>query len=118
MNLSDPDIIYILEKRLKNNDIYTFVGDIVIAMNPFKRLPIYTDEILRSYDGTVSVRCVPWSRSAFTIHLRVCRLSDIMRKALICQIRTFSSPRLDVCVKASCGNSSELVLQRIMHCTS
>ena len=28
------------------------MGDIVIAMNPFVRLPIYTEEILQSYNGT------------------------------------------------------------------
>jgi Myosin head (motor domain) len=31
--------------------IYTRTGPILIAMNPFKRLPIYQDEITRMYHG-------------------------------------------------------------------
>jgi len=50
-DLSDPSIVYSLEKRLKNKSIYTFVGDIIICMNPFTRLPVYTSELIKFYEG-------------------------------------------------------------------
>jgi len=39
-DLSDQAIVYSLERRLEGKLIYTYVGDIIIAMNPFVRLPI------------------------------------------------------------------------------
>jgi len=36
-------------RRLDN--IYTRTGPILIAMNPFKRLPIYTDNVMQRYRG-------------------------------------------------------------------
>jgi myosin heavy subunit len=50
--LSNPSIVYGLEKRLKASEIHTFVGDIVIVMNPFVRLPVYTNELIQHYLGT------------------------------------------------------------------
>ncbi|EJD03816.1 uncharacterized protein FOMMEDRAFT_106001 [Fomitiporia mediterranea MF3/22] len=40
-----------LEKRWKNGDIYTYIGSVLISVNPFKDLGIYTDTILQSYKG-------------------------------------------------------------------
>jgi len=51
-DLTDASIIYTLERRLKNKELYTFVGDIVIAMNPFCRLPVYTNELIHFYNGS------------------------------------------------------------------
>ncbi|CAB4474879.1 hypothetical protein RhiirA5_351135 [Rhizophagus irregularis] len=40
-----------LKKRFENAEIYTYIGHVLISVNPFKDLGIYTDEILRSYTG-------------------------------------------------------------------
>ncbi|GAB5592085.1 class II myosin [Umbelopsis nana] len=40
-----------LEKRWKNAEIYTYIGHVLISVNPFKDLGIYTDDVLRSYPG-------------------------------------------------------------------
>ncbi|KAK9768594.1 class II myosin [Basidiobolus ranarum] len=40
-----------LEKRFQNGDIYTYIGHVLISVNPFRDLGIYTEEILRSYTG-------------------------------------------------------------------
>jgi len=51
-DLSDPSMVYMLEKRLRGQSIYTYVGDIIIAMNPFKSLPIYDAAWVKKYFGT------------------------------------------------------------------
>ncbi|ORX94706.1 myosin 1 [Basidiobolus meristosporus CBS 931.73] len=40
-----------LEKRFHNGDIYTYIGHVLISVNPFRDLGIYTEQILRSYTG-------------------------------------------------------------------
>ncbi|CAG8432949.1 9867_t:CDS:10 [Diversispora eburnea] len=40
-----------LKKRFENHEIYTYIGNVLISVNPFKDLGIYTDEILKSYVG-------------------------------------------------------------------
>ena len=39
VHLNEPSILHCLEQRYANNDIYTFSGPILIALNPFKRIP-------------------------------------------------------------------------------
>jgi len=51
-NLNEPVILHNLRARFKGDKIYTYIGNILIAVNPFKMLPIYTPEILEKYkDG-------------------------------------------------------------------
>ncbi|CAG8548975.1 7493_t:CDS:10 [Paraglomus occultum] len=40
-----------LRKRFENGEIYTYIGHVLISVNPFKDLGIYTDEVLKSYTG-------------------------------------------------------------------
>ncbi|CUA68257.1 Myosin-1 [Rhizoctonia solani] len=40
-----------LEKRWKNGEIYTYIGQVLISVNPFKDLGIYTEAVLESYKG-------------------------------------------------------------------
>ncbi|EKM61602.1 uncharacterized protein PHACADRAFT_248292 [Phanerochaete carnosa HHB-10118-sp] len=40
-----------LDKRWKNGEIYTYIGGVLISVNPFKDLGIYTDEVLQKYKG-------------------------------------------------------------------
>ncbi|KAH8102399.1 P-loop containing nucleoside triphosphate hydrolase protein [Cristinia sonorae] len=40
-----------LQKRWTNGDIYTYIGSVLISVNPFKDLGIYTDEVLQRYKG-------------------------------------------------------------------
>ncbi|TFK84196.1 hypothetical protein K466DRAFT_233629 [Polyporus arcularius HHB13444] len=40
-----------LEKRWKNGEIYTYIGAVLISVNPFRDLGIYTDEVLQRYKG-------------------------------------------------------------------
>ncbi|KAI8340325.1 P-loop containing nucleoside triphosphate hydrolase protein [Chlamydoabsidia padenii] len=40
-----------LMKRWQNGEIYTYIGHVLISVNPFRDLGIYTDEVLHSYQG-------------------------------------------------------------------
>ena len=48
-NLNEPTILHNLRCRYQRMEIYTYVGTILIAVNPFKALPLYTPAILDSY---------------------------------------------------------------------
>ncbi|KAL4253614.1 Myosin-1 [Abortiporus biennis] len=40
-----------LQKRWLNGDIYTYIGAVLISVNPFRDLGIYSDEVLERYRG-------------------------------------------------------------------
>ena len=48
-HLHEPTILYSLHQRYQSDLIYTGVGPILLAVNPFKRVKLYTDEILAAY---------------------------------------------------------------------
>jgi myosin heavy subunit len=45
-DLNEASLLHNVRERFGQDQIYTNVGDILVAVNPFKRLPIYTPEIL------------------------------------------------------------------------
>jgi len=47
--VNDPFIIHNLRERAKTDNIYTSVGDILISINPYKTLPIYTTSVMDQY---------------------------------------------------------------------
>ncbi|KAF8204078.1 P-loop containing nucleoside triphosphate hydrolase protein [Pholiota molesta] len=49
--ISNESINDNLQVRWKNGEIYTYIGAVLISVNPFKDLGIYTDEILKRYQG-------------------------------------------------------------------
>ncbi|KDR85724.1 hypothetical protein GALMADRAFT_234780 [Galerina marginata CBS 339.88] len=49
--ISNESINDNLQKRWTNAEIYTYIGAVLISVNPFKDLGIYTDEILKKYRG-------------------------------------------------------------------
>ncbi|EFR05346.1 myosin-1 [Nannizzia gypsea CBS 118893] len=40
-----------LKKRFEHGEIYTYIGHVLVSVNPFRDLGIYTDEVLESYRG-------------------------------------------------------------------
>ncbi|KAL8704549.1 MAG: hypothetical protein Q9201_002284 [Fulgogasparrea decipioides] len=40
-----------LKKRFENGEIYTYIGHVLVSVNPFRDLGIYTDKVLDSYRG-------------------------------------------------------------------
>ncbi|KTB16942.1 Myosin-5 [Nakaseomyces glabratus] len=50
-SISDESINDNLKKRFLNGTIYTYIGHVLISVNPFRDLGIYTDAIMKSYQG-------------------------------------------------------------------
>jgi len=48
-DLNEASILQNLRLRFSRNEIYTYVGTILVAVNPFKLLPLYTAEMLEQY---------------------------------------------------------------------
>jgi myosin-5 len=49
-NLHEPNLLLTLHERFKLGDIYTYTGPILLALNPFKKLPaLYSDANLKRY---------------------------------------------------------------------
>ncbi|KAF2858354.1 hypothetical protein K470DRAFT_278626 [Piedraia hortae CBS 480.64] len=40
-----------LKKRFENGEIYTYIGHVLVSVNPFRDLGIYTEQVLQSYQG-------------------------------------------------------------------
>jgi myosin-5 len=48
-HLHEPAILHSVSERFFHGKIYTWTGPVLIAVNPFQRLPLYSDDILNSY---------------------------------------------------------------------
>ncbi|KAK8513690.1 hypothetical protein V6N13_002418 [Hibiscus sabdariffa] len=50
--LNEPGVLYNLQRRYALNDIYTYTGSILIAVNPFTKLPhLYNVHMMEQYKG-------------------------------------------------------------------
>uniref|UniRef100_A0A665V5Q3 Myosin IB n=1 Tax=Echeneis naucrates TaxID=173247 RepID=A0A665V5Q3_ECHNA len=47
--LSEDSFLENLKKRFDHNEIYTYIGSVVISMNPYRSLPIFTPEKVEEY---------------------------------------------------------------------
>uniref|UniRef100_A0A8B9CLF2 Unconventional myosin-Ia n=1 Tax=Anser brachyrhynchus TaxID=132585 RepID=A0A8B9CLF2_9AVES len=47
--LTEESLLRTLQERFRRSDIYTYIGDVVISVNPYRPLPIYTPEKVQEY---------------------------------------------------------------------
>ncbi|GEQ66935.1 hypothetical protein JCM33374_g598 [Metschnikowia sp. JCM 33374] len=52
-HLNEPSVIYNLFLRYNDDLIYTYSGLFLVAINPYKRLPIYENSVLKNFHGSV-----------------------------------------------------------------
>lgn len=50
-HLNEASVISNLRQRYVTNLIYTYSGLFCVTVNPYKKLPIYSDEIIKWYKG-------------------------------------------------------------------
>ena len=58
-NMSEDIVLEELRQRYSKDQIYTYVGDILIAINPFKLLPYYSPKVSREYFQIPSRQAIP-----------------------------------------------------------
>ncbi|NWW76159.1 MYO1A protein, partial [Climacteris rufus] len=47
--LTEESLLQTLQERFRRQDIYTYIGNVVISVNPYQSLPIYTPEKVQEY---------------------------------------------------------------------
>ncbi|NXT57966.1 MYO1A protein, partial [Pluvianellus socialis] len=47
--LTEESLLHTLQERFRRSDIYTYIGNVVISVNPYRSLPIYTPEKVQEY---------------------------------------------------------------------
>lgn len=50
-HLNEASVVHNLKLRYLTNWIYTYSGLFCVTVNPYKKLPIYSDEVIRAYKG-------------------------------------------------------------------
>ncbi|KAI8638229.1 P-loop containing nucleoside triphosphate hydrolase protein [Parasitella parasitica] len=49
LHMHEPAVVHNLTQRYTRNDIYTYSGMFLVAVNPYRSLPIYSTDIIRQY---------------------------------------------------------------------
>ncbi|KAI8048594.1 P-loop containing nucleoside triphosphate hydrolase protein [Gilbertella persicaria] len=49
--LNEPSVIHNLTVRYKASHVYTYSGLFLVAVNPYRNLPVYSEEYIQSYKG-------------------------------------------------------------------
>ena len=48
-DMSEQTIIYLINQKYNSDLIYTSIGDILVAVNPYRLLPLYTPLVMHKY---------------------------------------------------------------------
>jgi myosin-1 len=54
LKVTDGQIVDNLYKRYNNDLIYTYIGPVLIAVNPYKNLPYFTEKEIEQYHGSAA----------------------------------------------------------------
>ena len=49
--LHEPAVLNTIRHRYSQESIYTYSGIVLVAMNPFYKVPLYSQDIMREYSG-------------------------------------------------------------------
>ena len=55
--MTDAAICENLKKRYLDDQIFTYIGPVLVSVNPFKQMPYFTDKEIDMYQGAVSNVC-------------------------------------------------------------
>jgi myosin heavy subunit len=63
-DMSEQTIIYLINQKYNSDLIYTSIGDILVAVNPYRLLPLYTPLVMHKYmvdDMEMNLRPHPYA---------------------------------------------------------
>uniref|UniRef100_A0A7S2Y0D6 Myosin motor domain-containing protein n=1 Tax=Fibrocapsa japonica TaxID=94617 RepID=A0A7S2Y0D6_9STRA len=103
-HLHEPAILHSLSERYKTGEIYTFTGPILLAVNPFQDLPLYTKEVLEQYYSNGMLRAQGLEVSIDAPH--VFSIADAAYRAMVKAMHT----RGTAAPSAGGGNGSQSIL--------
>ncbi|CAG8531243.1 4224_t:CDS:10 [Paraglomus brasilianum] len=55
--LNESSVIHNLRQRYQSNLIYTYSGLFLVAVNPYRNLPIYSEKVVRAYKAKRPIAC-------------------------------------------------------------
>ena len=58
-HLTENAVLYVLRNRYRDDFIYTFVSSILVAVNPFREIPIYGNDWIERYRSASDKRTLP-----------------------------------------------------------
>ena len=58
-DLHEAALLHNLRLRFASDDIFTYIGPILVACNPYKRLPIFTPEFIQQYYAATAAEILP-----------------------------------------------------------
>lgn len=104
-HLSENAVLHILRNRFSNNHIYTFVSSILVAVNPFREVPIYGQEYVDKYKNSPNKKALP---------PHIFATAD---NAYVALIRNFKSQSIVISGESGAGKteSIKLILKYIAH---
>jgi len=104
-NLSENAVLHILRCRFQEDLIYTFVSSILVAVNPFRSLPIYDIETIDRYRNVQDKKNLP---------PHIFRTADEAYNALV---RNYTSQSIVISGESGAGKteSIKLILKYIAH---
>lgn len=50
-DLHEGSLLHNIHLRYLKDDVYTYTGNILVAVNPYKTLPTYSGEYIKKYQG-------------------------------------------------------------------
>jgi myosin heavy subunit len=58
-SLTENSVLHVLRSRFREDKIYTFVSSILVAVNPFRQIPIYAIEMMELYHQQYAKTSLP-----------------------------------------------------------
>merc|ERR1719466_394566 len=70
--LNEASVLHNIKERYYSGLIYTYSGLFCVVVNPYKRLPIYTEKIIEIYKGKKRHEVPPHVSPSPTLHTGLC----------------------------------------------
>lgn len=118
--LSLESLLEALQKRFYDHKIYTDLGEILVAVNPFQRLPIYGDEVAAAFSSSARpAKLISHEAEEDQEAAGNCRQPHVFKLAnrLFADLRSHDQPQTCIISGESGAGKTEtckLIIQQVM----